>query len=130
MTLQEIRKKAKEAEDIVSMVKDALITLLTNQMRSIEGSGRTLDLINMDDEESITGVDFREIGEGMAFGPDAAADEDQLFVGIFWDEESGSPLFFKEGDDEDVVSIMDHRITMNDLLQAATLIEDWAKEKA
>lgn len=130
MTLQEIRKKADEAEAIVSMVKDALVTLLTDQMRSIEKSGRKLDLIDMNDVESITGVDFREIGEGMSFGPDAAAGEEQLFVGIFWDEESGAPMFFKEGDDEDVVSILDPRITMNDLLQAATLIEDWLKEKA
>ena len=126
MTLKEIQHKANEANEITKMVKDALIKLLTDRMRALEADQNKLDTLHMDDEESITGVDFRKLSGGRDFTPDNAVDDDQVIVGIFWDPESGVPMFIKEGDDEDQVSILDERLTMDDLLEAAKLVEDWA----
>ena len=125
MTLKEIQHKANEANEITKMVKDALIKLLTDRMRALEADQNKLDTLHMDDEESITGVDFRKLSGGRDFTPDNAVDDDQVIVGIFWDPESGCPMFLKEGDDETEVSILDERFTADDLLTAAKLVEDW-----
>lgn len=125
MTLKEIQHKVNEINENTKMVKDALVTLLTDKMRALESDQNKLDLLHMDDEESITGVDFRKLSNGRDFVPDNATDDEQVIVGIFYDAESAVPMLLKEGDDESEVSILDERLTADDLLTAAKLLEDW-----
>ena len=125
-TLKDVQQKLDGANSILKEAKDFLIGFITASMRYYDsGELKKLDTLHMDDEESITGVDFRKLSGGRDFTPDNAVDDDQVIVGIFWDPESGCPMFLKEGDDETEVSILDERFTADDLLTAAKLVEDW-----